>query len=128
MSKKAKTVQPEVVNFEIPMALAPIPGDVDKRELNENKITMAAKAAMNGGAPLKGPISITLSMSYPPGASMRRSHTWRVTAPTTWDLARFILPLLTGIAYVSAGQVARLTVEKTYGSRPLTVITVKPLV
>ena len=43
MSKKAKTVQPEVVNFEIPMALAPIPGDVDKRELNENKITMAAK-------------------------------------------------------------------------------------
>ena len=82
MSKKA-TVQPEVVSFEIPMALAPIPGDVDKREFNENKITSAAKAAMNGGAPLKGPISITLSMSYPPGASMRRSHTWRVTAPTT---------------------------------------------
>jgi hypothetical protein len=109
MSKKAKTVQPEVVSFEIPMALAPIPGDVDKRELNENKITTAAKAAMNGGAPLKGPISITLSMSYPPGASMRRSHTWKVTAPTTWGIARFILPLLTGIAYVSAGQVARLT-------------------
>jgi len=106
------------------MALAPIPADPDRRELNETKITAAAKQAMGSAAPFRGPIEITLSLCYPPGSSMRRGHVWRVTAPTTWALASFILPLLQGVVFVSAGQVARLTVEKTYGARPLTVITI----
>lgn len=75
---------------------------------------------MNGSALLKGPLEISLSMSYPPDKSMRKGHIWRVTAPTTWDLAKFVLPLLEGIVFASAGQVAKLTITKTYGARPLT--------
>jgi hypothetical protein len=57
------TVEPEV-HIEIPMALAPIPADPDRREWNESKITTAAKAAMAGGAPLRGPLEVSISMSY----------------------------------------------------------------
>jgi Holliday junction resolvase RusA-like endonuclease len=120
-------VKPEV-HIEIGMALAPIPRDPDRRERNEDKITTAAKAAMAGNAPLKGPLEVSLSVSYPPGSSMRRGHTWRVTAPTTWGLAKFILPLLQGIVFVSAGQIAKLEVTKSYGDKPLTTVTVKRLV
>jgi hypothetical protein len=35
--------------------------------------------------------------------------------------------LLQGIVFASAGQVARLIIEKTYGARALTVITVRQL-
>jgi hypothetical protein len=121
------TVEPEV-HIEIPMALAPIPADPDRREWNESKITTAAKAAMAGGAPLRGPLEVSISMSYAPSASMRRGHVWRIVAPTTWDLARFILPLLQGICFVSAGQIAKLTITKSYGEKPLTVLTIKQLV
>ncbi len=128
MSKNAAiTVEPEV-HFEIPMSLAPIPADPDRRERNESKITTAARQAMGTIAPLTGPLEITLNMSYAPGSSMRKGHVWRVTNPSAWELARFVLPLLKGIVFEGEGQVARLTIEKTFGARALTVITVKPLV
>jgi Holliday junction resolvase RusA-like endonuclease len=122
-----KNATPEL-HISIPMALSPIPGHVEAREYREAQVTTAAKEAMNGAAPLKGPLSISLGMSYPPRSSMRKGHGWRVTSPTCWDLSRFILPLLQGIVFVSAAQVAKLEVTKTYGAKPLTVITVKPLV
>ena len=58
MSKNAAiTVEPEV-HFEIPMSLAPIPADPDRREWNESKITTAVRQAMGTIAPLKGPLEI----------------------------------------------------------------------
>jgi hypothetical protein len=119
------------VHIEIPMSLAPVPSlraDPEWFEVAEDKIKVAAKAVMNGAKPINGPLSISLSMIYPPGASMRKAHNWRVTAPTCWALASFILPKLQGICFVSAGQVAKLEVTKSYGTRPLTVITIKSLV
>jgi hypothetical protein len=68
-----KNIEPFHILIEIPMALAPIPGDIDRREYREEQIVTAARQAMAGGAkPLKGPLSISLSMSYPPGTSMRK--------------------------------------------------------
>jgi hypothetical protein len=75
-----KNVEHEV-HFEIPLSLAPIPADVDRRELNEAKITAAARQAMNGAMLLKGPLEVSLSMSYAPGTSMRKGHVWRITNP-----------------------------------------------
>ena len=121
-------VKPEV-HFEIAMALAPVPSarDPDRREAAEARVTTAAKTVMTGIAPLKGPLEVTLSMAYAPSASMRRSHDWRVVAPSAWDLAKFILPLLEGTCFESGGQIAKLTVTKSYGARALTVITVRAL-
>jgi hypothetical protein len=39
----------------------------------------------------------------------------------------WLLPLLKGIVFEGEGQVARLTVEKTFGARALTVITIRQL-
>jgi hypothetical protein len=114
-------VKPEV-HIEIPMALAPIPSlraDPERFISAEVRITTAAKQAMNGDKPLKGPLEVTLAIAYPPGSSQRRGHAWRVTAPTTWGLAKFVVSLFSGICFVSAGQVAKLTVEKTYGAKAL---------
>jgi Holliday junction resolvase RusA-like endonuclease len=126
-----RNIEPFHILIEIPMSLAPVPSlrsDLEWFEVAEEKIKAAAKAAMNGTAPLKGPLSISLNMTYPPGASQRKAHAWRVTAPTTWDLARFILPLLQGVCFVSAGQVAKLEVTKSYGAKALTVITIAELI
>jgi hypothetical protein len=126
-----KNIEPFHILIEIPMALAPIPGgngNPDAREYREEQIQSAAKAAMAGGSLLKGPLSVSLSMSYAPSASMRRGHTWRVVNPSAWDLSRFILPLLQGICFVSAGQIAKLEVTKVFGARALTVVTIKSLV
>jgi hypothetical protein len=49
-------------------------------------------------------------------------------APTCWDLARFIIPFLSGIVYASAGQVAELEVRKVYGAGPSTTIVVRQLI
>lgn len=76
---------------------------------------------------MKGPLEIQLSIHYPPGGRQRKRHNWRMVAPTAWDLARFLLPILEGIVFEHCGQVARLTVEKTYAERPQTTITVGPL-
>jgi hypothetical protein len=122
-----KNIEPEV-HLEIPMALSPIPRDPDRRERNETKITVAAKAAMGSAAPLRGPLEVILSMSYVPGSSMRKGHVWRIVNPSAWALASFILPLLKGIVFEREGQVAKLTIKKTFGARPLTAITVRALV
>jgi Holliday junction resolvase RusA-like endonuclease len=120
-----------VMEINLPIALAPIPSlraDPERFIRAEEQVTTAAKAAMVGRAPLKGPLAISLSVTYPPSASQRKGHAWRVTAPCTWDLARFILPLLQGVYFVSAGQIAKLEVTKTYGERALTIVTISPLV
>lgn len=122
-------VKPEV-HIKIPMSLAPVPSlraDPERFIHAEERITTAAKQGMAGAPLMKGPLAVTLAIAYPPTASQRKGHAWRVTAPTCWDLARFFVPLLQGICFVSAGQVAKLEVTKSYGARPLTVITVKPL-
>jgi hypothetical protein len=126
-----KNIEPFHILIEISRAWAPIPSlrsNPDTFELAEEQVVTAAKQAMNGAKLLKGPLPISLSMSYSPAASMRKGHVWRVVGPTCWALASFILPLLQGIVFVSAGQVAKLEVTKTYGARALTVITVKSLV
>jgi hypothetical protein len=118
----------EPVHFEVRMALSPIPADINRRELNEAKIVAAAKAAMNGATPLRGPVEAILSMSYPPGSSMRKGHTWRITNPSTWELARFIFPHLKGIVFEGEGQISKLMITKSYGAgAPLTTITVRQL-
>ena len=107
------------VHFQIPMSLAPVPSSAnpDAREYRENQITTAARTAMNGAPLLKGPLEISLSMSYVPGPSTRRSHAWRTVNPSAWALASFILPLLQGIVFEGDGQVSRLVVEKVFGAR-----------
>src|ERR1700693_1048564 len=89
-----KNIEPFHILIKIPMALAPVPSlraDPEWFDRAEKQVTVAAKAAMAGNALLKGPLEVVLAVTYPPGASMRKGHTWRVTAPTCWDLSKFIL-------------------------------------
>jgi len=84
---------------------------------------------MRSRAPLRGRLEVTLIMSYPPGTSQRKGYIWRVVNPAVWELARFILPLLQGVVFVSDGQIAKLTITKVDGdAKPLTVITIRALV
>jgi hypothetical protein len=115
------------VHIKISMALAPLPADHDRREAVEAKIVAAAKSVMDGAPLMKGPLAVNLFVVYPPGAAQRKAHDWRITAPTSWDLARFIIPHLSDIVFTSAGQVAELNVRKVYGSRALTTITIARL-
>jgi hypothetical protein len=66
-------------------------------------------------------------MTYPPGAAQRKAHDWRIVAPTAWGISGFVIPLLSGIVFITCGQVALLTVEKTYGLKALTTITIGQL-
>jgi Holliday junction resolvase RusA-like endonuclease len=128
----------KIITISLTMALAPIPSlksDPDAREVIEDKIRHSAKVAMaekmpllTVRQPLRGPLSLTMAMVYPPAASQRKSHDYRIVAPDCWSLARFICPLLSGIVFAFAGQVAELVVRKTYGAGPATIITVRQLI
>jgi hypothetical protein len=87
----------------------------------------ASQCSLEVTTAVLNPFEVILAVTYPPAASMRKGHAWRIVAPTTWGLAKFIVSLLSGLCLVSAGQVAKFTVEKTYGARALTVITIKSL-
>lgn len=79
-----------------------------------------------GCGSMEGPLAVRIRavMPYPKNYPKKRRgpDVWHYKRPDADNIAKTVLDALNGVAYKDDGQVARLVVEKLYGSEPRTEI------
>ena len=92
---------------------------------------MYAQRAMEGRAPLEGPVEMIARFVYVAPASWskkRRAEAhWKASKPDADNLAKIVKDSIGAVVYHDDAQVASLTVQKVYGERAEIVVTVSSL-
>lgn len=78
------------------------------------RIATEAQAAMGGGSPLEGAVSVQATFYLPRPKSRPKRHFWPDRRPDIDKLARSLLDALTSIAFGDDNQVIDLKVRKRY--------------
>lgn len=93
--------------------------------------TIAARA-MEGAAPIDGPVSMTVRAVYLVPASWskrkRAAAYWKASKPDADNVAKIIKDAISTIVFCDDAQVASLTVTKTYGPTAFVDVRVERLV
>lgn len=92
-------------------------------------VKLVAHRAMDGAAPLDGPVELTIRATYlvPASWPKKRAATarWRTSKPDADNLAKIVSDAINEIVFVDDAQVAALVVQKVYG--PLAGVTVSAM-
>lgn len=87
--------------------------------------------AMQGAAPIKGPVELTVRAVYVPPASWstkkRDAARWRTGRPDADNIAKLVADNLNGIAWLDDAQIADLRVQKVYGIRAELVVSIRDM-
>lgn len=93
-----------------------------------------ASRAMDGRAPMSGPVELTVVAIYPWPKSMSATKRaapgagWRTSRPDAGNIAKLIEDSMNLIVYQDDAQIALSRTEKRYGDVPMLTVTVTPLV
>jgi Holliday junction resolvase RusA-like endonuclease len=100
----------------------------------ENLVKMAAREAMMKAgifAPLEGALQMQIRAVYliPASWSKKRRDAakWRTSRPDADNLAKGVCDACNDIAYLDDSQVASITIQKVYGMRAETIVTISEL-
>jgi Holliday junction resolvase RusA-like endonuclease len=89
-------------------------------------VRLAAHKAMDGAAPIAGPVELAIRATYLVPSSWPKKRAaaakWRTSKPDADNLAKIVADAMNAIVFADDAQVASLIVQKTYG--PLAGVTV----
>ena len=89
-------------------------------------VRRAAYKAMDGAAPIAGPVELAIRATYLVPSSWPKKRAavakWRTAKPDADNLAKIVADAMNAIVFADDAQVASLIVQKTYG--PLAGVTV----
>lgn len=96
-----------------------------------NLVASIAKRAMVGVEKIEGPVRLEVKFWYEPPASWSRAKrgraNWKTSKPDSTNLIKLLEDSLTGIVWKDDAQVCSHVVDKRYGIRAETIVTVLPL-
>lgn len=94
-------------------------------------IGMLANRQMAGAEPFDGPIKVQIRATYEPPKSWSRAKQgqakWKTSLPDADNLAKLVLDSLNGIVWIDDARVCDLSIQKRYGLKSETVVTVMQL-
>lgn len=97
----------------------------------EGLIALAAQDAMKGAAPYVGPVSVTVTATFPIPASWSRKKQatalWHTGRPDGDNLLKAVGDGLNGVAFKDDSQVASARIVKRYGAVPGLMVEVEAL-
>jgi len=102
-----------------------------KQRNHMGTIKLFAQRAMAGSRPLEGPVAVKIRAIYLPPKSWSRAKqgraNWKTSKPDADNLAKLVKDSLNSIVWRDDAQVCELYVQKIYGLKAETVITVMEL-
>jgi Holliday junction resolvase RusA-like endonuclease len=101
----------------------------------ENLCALACKEAMKGQDPIAGPVSVSVTLSFPvpksaskkKAADMLAGKIRHTKKPDADNCLKAILDGINGIAFVDDAQVVEICVFKNYGAKTFARVTVREL-
>ena len=129
-----------MIAFTVPGQAVPFAraGALGKRRFTPKKqndfmgvIKLFASRAMEGAAPLEGPLALQIRATYLVPESWSKAKKaaaqWKASKPDADNLAKIFKDAMSTIVFVDDAQVADLHVQKVYGLRAEVLVSISPL-